>query len=124
MKNVAAIPNPSLIIGNNKFTIQSETHMVIMHIDKAVPLICVGKISVEITNFNGPRENAKNKRNRMMQNSINQPVIFIMKQKPVNANAKAAHNEPKMYNGLRPQLSTLKIATNVKSTFADPKITW
>ena len=94
-----------------------------MHIDNAVPLICVGKISVEITNFSGPREKAKNNRNKMIQNSINQPVIFIKKQKPVRANAKAAHNEPTKYKGLRPQVSTLKIATNVKSTFANPKIT-
>ena len=123
MKNVAAIPNPSRIIGNNKFTSQSDTHMVIIHIDKAVPLMCVGKISVEITNFNGPREKAKNKRNRMMQNNINHPVIFIIKQKPVKANAKAAHNEPTIYKGLRPQLSTFEMAIKVKSTFADPNIT-
>ena len=120
---MVAIPNPSLIIGNNKLTIQSETHMVIMHMDKAVPLICVGNISVEITNFNGPRENAKNKRNNMMLASMNHPVIPIRKQKPVIAKAKAAHNEPTIYKGLRPQVSTFEMAINVKRTLADPKIT-
>jgi len=123
IKNVVAMPNPSLIIGNNRFTTQSETHMVMMHIDKAVPLMCVGNISVEITNFNGPREKAKNNRNKMMLNNMNHPVIFIKKQTPVSAKARAAHNEPTMYKGLRPQVSTFEIAIKVKSTLADPRMT-
>ncbi|MNT92651.1 hypothetical protein D3C72_2339710 [compost metagenome] len=58
-----------------------------------------------------------------MLNSMNQPVIFIIKQKPVNANANAAQSEPTMYNGLRPQVSTFEMAIKVKSTFAAPNIT-
>ena len=123
IKNVVAIPKPSLIIGNNRFTTQSDTHIVMIHIDKAVPLICVGNISVEITNFNGPRENAKNRRNKMILNNMNHPVIFIKKHTPVSAKARAAHKEPTIYKGLRPQVSTLEMAIKVKSTLADPRIT-
>lgn len=54
---------------------------------------------------------------------MNQPVIFIIKQKPVNANAKAAQSEPTMYKGRRPQVSTFEMAIKVKSTLAAPNIT-
>jgi hypothetical protein len=62
--------------------------MVKIHIDKAVPLIWVGNISVEITNFNGPNEKAKNRRNNIMLPSITQPVILKTKHKPVKKERK------------------------------------
>src|SRR5687768_10111494 len=111
-------------MGNKRFTNQSETHMVIIQTDNAVPRTWVGNISVEMTNFNGPSERAKNKRNSIIQLSINHPVMFIQKQIPVNESATAAHMEPKRYKGRRPQLSTFIIAINVKSTLATPNITW
>ena len=124
MKNVVAIPSPSLITGKRRFTTQSDTHIVMMQTDRAVPRIWVGNISVDITNFNGPSEKAKNKRNSMMQPSIGQPVTFIIKQIPVRARAMAADKEPTRYKGRRPQLSTLKTAMKVNNMLAEPKITW
>src|SRR5205085_9408817 len=98
--------------------------MVIIQTDNAVPRIWVGNISVEMTNFNGPNEREKNKRKRIIQPSINHPVILIQKQRPVNANAIAAHEEPYRYKGRRPQLSTFRIAKKVKIVLATPNITW
>src|SRR5687767_9786989 len=98
------------MMGNKRFTNQSDTHMVIIQIDNAVPLIWVGNISVEMTNFNGPSERAKNKRKRIIQPSISHPVMFIQKQRPVNASAMAAKIEPYRYKGRRPQLSTFIMA--------------
>src|SRR5688572_5923215 len=103
------------MIGNKRFTSQSDTHMVIIQTDNAVPRIWVGNISVEMTNFNGPSDREKNKRKRIIQPSISHPVMFIQKQKPVNANATAAQMEPYRYKGRRPQLSTFSIAKKVKS---------
>ncbi|MNY53770.1 hypothetical protein D3C86_1895590 [compost metagenome] len=82
------------MIGKSRFTIQSDTHIVMMQIDNALPRMCIGKTSVAITNFNGPRENAKKSRNNMIHSSIPQPLIPYIKQKPVNANATAAQNDP------------------------------
>lgn len=124
MKNVTAMPRPSLNTGNNRFTSQSATHIVIMQIESAVPRICVGKISVDITNFNGPNEKAKNNKKEIMHNNMSQPSIFNKKQIPVKASARAAHSEPVMYNGRRPQLSTLAMAISVNNILAAPKITW
>src|SRR5687768_18502032 len=76
IKNVTAIPNSSRRIGNKRFTNQSDTHMVIIQTDNAVPRIWVGNISVETTNFNGPSEKEKNKRKRIIQPSINHPLMF------------------------------------------------
>jgi len=64
IKKVIAIPNSSRRIGNKRFTSQSDTHMVMIQTDNAVPRIWVGNISVEMTNFNGPSEREKDKRSK------------------------------------------------------------
>ena len=62
--------------------------------DNALPRTSVGKNSVASTNFKGPRENAKNNRKSIMQESNMYPFISKANHSPVKAKAIPAKREP------------------------------
>jgi len=74
-QNVTPGPTAPRRIGVSWPTMVSAIHITMMLMANARPLIFVGNISEAITNFNGPMENAKQARNKMML--INSAMLLL-----------------------------------------------
>ena len=74
-QKVPALPIRFNNMGVSCPTIVSATHITIMLMAKALPLIAFGKISEATTNFKGPIENAKQARNPNTQTSNQMLVV-------------------------------------------------
>src|SRR5689334_19662853 len=87
------------------------------------PLMELGNISESNTQVTGPQENAKPAIYTTTATRAPMPTALALNKQPNTIMATAITSAPAMSNGLRPQWSTVTMATTVNSTLAAPTTT-
>src|SRR5699024_7591365 len=89
----------------------------------AWPLILLGKISAIKTQQTGPQDIINEAVYKIIKNNVDIPMILKKAREAIPNIPIAIPIEPRIKSGFLPHISTVKIATTVKTTLTAPIIT-